>query len=334
MKSLPEDFETAALIGSLAEGWGFEDETADFAAVGGGSYHWVVTDVKGSRGFVTVDDLDQKPWLGDTRSSVFEGLRRAFATAGVLRESGLPFVIAPIPTSRGQAVRRIGLRYAVALFPFVDGQAGVYGEYDRTSRAAAYAMLAELHAATPAVASVASRMDLALPGRRSLESALRDVNHPWSGGPFSEQARRTLARHAHEVTELLALVERLSADVARSSGEWVVTHGEPHAANVMRTDRGHVLIDWDTVAIAPPERDLWMLLGDGALDLTVYTAATGHELDQRAVDFFRLRWDLADIAAFTDVLRSPHRHNEDAVNAVENLRNCLAIRDQWAAMLG
>ena len=41
---------------------------------------------------------------------------------------------------------------------------------------------------------------------------------------------------------------------------WVVTHGEPHPVNVMQTDAGRVLIDWDTVAIAPPERDLWMVI--------------------------------------------------------------------------
>ena len=42
-----------------------------------------------------------------------------------------------------------------------------------------------------------------------------------------------------------------------------MTHGEPHAGNVMRTDEGRLLVDWDTVALAPPERDLWMLVVGG-----------------------------------------------------------------------
>ena len=68
-----------------------------------------------------------------------------------------------------------------------------------------------------------------------------------------------------------------------------------------------MLIDWDTVALAPPERDLWMVLGDSENDPTSYTDATGHEPDGVAMDFFRLTWDLSDLADFLEVLRSPHR---------------------------
>ena len=142
MRALPEEFEASTLIGFLADGWGFDVEAADYAAVGGGSYHWVVKDFEGKRGFVTVDDLDRKPWLGDTRESAFDGLRRAFDTAVALRDGGLGFVVAPIPTGRGETVRRMGPRHTIALFPFVDGQAGRYGHYDTAQRAAVVTMLA------------------------------------------------------------------------------------------------------------------------------------------------------------------------------------------------
>src|SRR6266508_426095 len=92
-----------ALIGSLADGWRFDVEAIDYAAVGFGSYHWVATDPRGTRRFVTVDDLEQKPWLGDTRETVFDGLMRSFDTAVALRDAGLGFVVAPIITSDGEA---------------------------------------------------------------------------------------------------------------------------------------------------------------------------------------------------------------------------------------
>jgi spectinomycin phosphotransferase len=334
VRSLPDDFDPGALVAALAEGWDFDVENAAYAAVGGGSYHWFVTDVTGRRGFVTVDDLDQKPWLGDTRDKVFDGLARAFNTAVALRESGLGFVIAPIPTNHAETVRRVGPRYVVALFPFVDGQAGVFGQYNETERTAILRMLADLHAATWTVSSVANRMGLDIPGRQSLESALDDVNQPWSAGPLSEGARQALARHASDVAEMLALADRLAADVARSRGNWVVTHGEPHAGNIMRTRSGYVLIDWDTVALGPPERDLWMLAGDDAVEMTIDSSATGHQLDPAALHYFRLRWDLADIASFIDLLRSPHPHNEDSVRAFDNLRSGLLTRDRIATMFG
>ncbi len=321
VRALPEDFEPGALVGLLADGWEFAVEAANYATVGGGTYHWVVSDPEGTRGFVNVDDLDRKPWLGDTRDSVFDGLRRAFDTAVALREGGLDFVVAPIPTSRGETLRRVDPRYTVALFPFVDGQAGRFGEYDTAERAAITTMLAELHRAIPPVS--ARRIDLELPGRRELDSALREVNQPWSGGPLSESARELLAPNASYVAELLSLFDRLAAEVASRKTDWVVTHGEPHAGNVMKND-GYVLIDWDAVALAPPERDLWML-ADGP---------NGHEVDEDAVHFFRLTWTLDDIAAFTNVLRSLHRQSADTERAYDGLTHYFATRDQWTALLG
>ena len=76
-----------------------------------------------------------------------------------------------------------------------------------------------------------------------------------------------------------------------------------------------MLIDWDTVAMAPPERDLWML-DDGTDDgLDVYTEATGHAIDRSALDFYRLAWLVTDVAAFTTELRLPHADDANTAHA-------------------
>ena len=101
-----------------------------------------------------VDDLDRKPWLGDTRKSTFDGLRGAFGCAVALRDSGLEL--------RGRTDARQGRRngasprgrYTVALFPFVGGHAGRHFKYDAADeRAAVVTMLAQVHAATSAIRS-------------------------------------------------------------------------------------------------------------------------------------------------------------------------------------
>ncbi len=330
MRSLPEEFEADALEGAVEDVWGLGVERAEYAPVGGGSYHWIVDVRDERRVFVTVDDLDRKPWLGDTRDSAYDGLRCAFDTAMGLREGGLGFVVAPIPTRSGESVTRIGPRYSIALFPFLDGRTGEFGSYEGAAPIAVQTMLAELHQAFGAT-TPARRFDLDLPGRGDLESALEDLDEMWLDGPFSEPARHAFSKGASDVVELLALVDRLSADLSTDS--WVVTHGEPHAANVMQTDHGYVLLDWDTVAVAPRERDLWMLEGETQQPLS-YTKATGYCTDRTAIDFFRLTWDLADLAAFTHVLRSPHRETEDAARAYDGLTYCLAARERWTAQLG
>jgi spectinomycin phosphotransferase len=177
------------------------------------------------------------------------------------------------------------------------------------------------------------RIDLQLPGRSVLESGLRQVDGKWTGGPFSERARQALASRAADVAELLELFDRVRREVLARGLPWVVTHGEPHAFNVMRTATGRVLIDWDTVAIAPAERDLWMVVRDGGDEAAVYEDITGHRPDRLAIDFFDLTWDLGDLAAYVDVLRAPHRDSEDTRKAFDGLVKCAGIRDRWATLL-
>jgi spectinomycin phosphotransferase len=166
---------------------------------------------------------------------------------------------------------------------------------------------------------VSASVGLDLPGRHHLEAGLQELNQTWIGGPYSEPAREALAGRASGVAEAIGLADSLAADVASRNGEWVVTHGEPHAANVLRTVDGYLLVDWDTVALAPPERDLWMVVGDTGDEAAIYADATGRQVDEVAVEFFRLTWDLKDLAEWLNLLRSPHRETEDTVKTYEGL---------------
>jgi aminoglycoside phosphotransferase (APT) family kinase protein len=132
--------------------------------------------------------------------------------------------------------------------------------------------------------------------------------------------------------DLLGLFDRLRRHVETRTTDRVITHGEPHAANVMWTDDGPLLIDWDTNALAPPERDLWMVLSDSG-EAAAYAVATGHQPDPVAIDFYRLTWDLANVAAYVDVFRSAHADTDDMSKSYANLLKDLAVRDRWAKLL-
>jgi spectinomycin phosphotransferase len=302
------------LIGCLVENWGVDVESMRYAAVGFGSYHWEVTDAAGSRYFVTVDDLDHKGWLGLDRDSTFDGLGRAFDTALALRrDADLEFVVAPIPAARGGTIRRLGARHTVALFPLVDGRTcGRFGWEDSPEeRVHVVRMLAELHRNTRVAQPFAQLRHLDLPYRPRLEAALRELDRVWTGGPLSEPTRDLLARHASELQRLLEAFDRLAGRVALGGDDFVITHGEPHAGNVMRTVDKVLLVDWDTVGFAPPERDLWLF----ADDLALYADAGGRKIDITAIALYRLRWELDDIATFTSQFRSAHALTTDTEKA-------------------
>jgi hypothetical protein len=87
------------------------------------------------------------------------------------------------------------------------------------------------------------------------------------------------------------------------------------------------LVDWDTVAIARPERDLWMIDDVDATAVTAYRELTGITLDPEALVAYRLLWALADLAAFTVQLRGEHERDADAENALAALRGILSGRE-------
>ena len=328
MRARPEGLADKAVLAALRAGWEFDARVAEHVPVGGGSYHWKVTDATGLSCFATVDDLTRKAWLGTAGDETFAGLRRALDTALELSDAGLDFVVAPIRTRDGESLRRLDSRYALALYPFVPGEVGQFGRFENDEhRRAVIAMLAELHSATAPVARV---VGFDLPGLEHLEGALRELDEPWTGGPLSEPARVAVANAASELAEVLALSGRLAAKAQAEGGAWVITHGEPHPGNILRTSDGWRLVDWDTVAVAPRERDLWLpLLGGDGDPADLY----GKPVSSAALDFFRLAWDLKDLAEYLVVFRAPHEENADTVRQLQALADAAAIREQWTSQL-
>ena len=112
-----------------------------------------------------------------------------------------------------------------------------------------------------------------------------------------------LREHADGVRQLLAHFDRLVVDVCADRERMVITHGEPHAANVVIDSTGPLLVDWESALIAPPERDLCVLdPGDGSV-LAAYTEATGVALVEERLDYYRLWYDLFEIAGYIDLFR-------------------------------
>ena len=103
----------------------------------------------------------------------------------------------------------------------------------------------------------------------------------------------------------------------------VVTHGEPHPGNLIRTATGLRLVDWDTVATSAPERDLWMLALVEPTAVERYRGLTGTELDDELLVAYRLLWAVTDLASFTAQLRAPHVGNADDEHALHCVRQIL-----------
>jgi Phosphotransferase enzyme family len=307
VQSLPTDFDETALAAALTREWGVAVSSLTHAPVGFGSHHWVATDPAGGRWFVTVDDLRvTRKADSESPAAAFGRLRRALDTARALRDTGAKFVVAPIPTAGGDPVVRLGDVWAAAVYPHVEGDSFAWDDWTgEEHRRGVLDMVVGVHAAPPAVRDLADLDDLAVPHRDAVEAGLAG-QPPAGDGPYAARTAALLTANAEAIAAWFAGYDRMAAAVAHDRD--VLTHGETHPGNSMRTADGWRLIDWDTALVAPPERDLWLL---GEEMTAAYATATGVVARPETIETYRRWWDVADLAVAVARFRGPHTGGED-----------------------
>ena len=314
MHERPADIRDSDVAAALARQWALTVQDMSYLPVGFGGYHWLAVDQTGSRWFVTVSDL-ASPWVPD--------LPAAMQTAAWLAtEAGLDFVVAPVPTRAGQVVGSLDSRHALTLFPYLDAAPSRFEDpIDDGDRAAIIDMLARLHTAIPQGIQVPTR-PLQLATRQVIDQALASLGVPWTGGPYAEPGRDLLARYERPLRQAFARFDGLLDRVREAGGPYVITHGEPHPGNLLRTRAGLCLVDWDMTALARPERDLWRVIS-GDQDAARYSRRTGWPVNQDALALYRLRWDLDDIAGMLSQIRGPHQQTADTLMTWTELQKTL-----------
>ena len=311
VREQPGHIDQRELARNLHEHWGLALGRLCHLPVGFGDHHWELTDAAGGHWFVTVAEL-AGGWRGTSPAAGYADLRASMETVIALRRAGLEFAVAPVPTAGGQALAPLGAGNAVTVFPYIDCGPGDFGDgRPERDRPALIRILARLHGATPLARRTALARGPTPASRPELEAALGELSRPWSGGPYSEPARRLLARHAARLRRALARFDELVGAAARG-GPPVITHGEPHPGNILRSAGRMHLIDWDTVGLALPERDLWMVAGDDAGAAGRYTELSGRPVSGAAMRMYKMRWSLDDIALAVRNFRGSHEQNEDS----------------------
>ena len=321
MRDEPAEISCDDIAGFLGAYWDVRPADVTYAAVGGGCHHWIASDTGGPRWFVTANHLDPHgSWIGPTAEGTRIAEAAAMRSAKELADRGYDFVVAPLPDRSGMLTRHILPSWTLLVLPYLDGWSTRDGAWkDAVERQRIAGILGRLHTAAPPKAL--RRWDFAVPGRDALVTALGELERPWTGGPYSEPTRRRLAGALDNIHGQLERYDGLVRQVEASAEPWVVTHGEPHSANVVRTLDGRMLlIDWGTLQLAPRERDL-AALHEGPTDyLAAYQAEAGLVCPrQEAIDLFHVWWSLAEIGGYVQVFRGPHPDSPDSEQSWRNL---------------
>ena len=335
MFTRPPELSDDAIRASLAEHWGFEATVLAYEPVGFGAHHWRAADPSGDARFVTVHDLTAKRRdEAEAEDEVFRRLTASFSAAASIAQAGLSFVLAPMRGIAGRIVERLDPRFTLAVHPYLVGHpAGADGEFDSPEdRLAVLDLVIRVHGATSAAAPHADADDLTVPHLDEIPTSLDALGTAWDAGPYGERARALLEEHAVPLQRLLDAYGGLAEQVEQLGDHAVLTHGEPHAGNVLVVHDRRYLIDWDTALLAVAERDLWDLdPGDGSI-LDAYRLATGLTPSPAALDLYRSWYDLTEIGGYLGELRRPHTDTTDIAEAWKNLAHYLRPAERWPGL--
>lgn len=301
----------------LNRGWGIRCQALTYEPVGFGSHHWSATQTGGERVFATLDLLDRTDL---TRVEQRSRLDAAMRTAAVLAER-LSFVVAPRPTIDGMLLVDLGPTAALAVFSALT--VTKIGD-PVAEQPEVVELLVALHSETAAAREVARVDDLILAEREHLAAVLDGAVEYSGAGPYAEPARLLISSADPAIRAAIRRYDELVPRLADRSPSWVITHGEPHPGNVLITADGLRLVDWDTALLAPAARDLAAF---SAKSVDHYRQASNRSVPADELEFYRLRWDLREVANYVGWFSRPHAQTPDTeigwqglAEAVEFLR--------------
>lgn len=327
MRDEPADLAPDQVAAALSTYWGIEADL-EYAPVGHGGYHWTARERSGGQWFVTAD-----PRVGKAFDQVLAG----YQTAARLRSQGLEFVHTPTPDRSGQLWRRIAPGWAISVARWLDGRQPDYWTAERVQVAG---LVGRLHAYSPAPDGTPSwePPDHAEP----VHDLLGTLDKPWADGPYGESARRLLVRSTAGIEALLRHLEQLIDRLEATDEPWVITHGEPHAGDVLVDESGGMhLIDWDDICLAPRERDLRILLhghhhaplawdNDDVVAAYQRTAGPFQPRDF-VLELFRADWALAAVRS-SQLLQQPHHDTADTAARLRELAFYLPVEQNWPGL--
>ncbi|GAA1428144.1 hypothetical protein GCM10009616_07080 [Microlunatus lacustris] len=291
MRERPLDVLDETVLTAVRAGWLIRADAVQHLPLGFGAHHWAVSTAGVRTHFATLDTVGAR----HSRDTLEDAYRTAVALAGTL-----DLVLAPVPTRSGRCTVPLG-RYALSLTPWSRARTP-----DALDGPATAALLSRLHAVDPPPGTPRWRPVVPPALAEQLRTA---CTVPWSAGPHGETARTALRARLEDVGRWTARYHALA--VAALDRPWVVTHGEPHEANQLVEAGRRWLVDWESVALAPAERDLRPLLDRG------HPAPA----DPSMVELFDLEWRLDEIQQYAAWFAGPHVGSASDAVALDDLRH-------------
>jgi spectinomycin phosphotransferase len=226
---------------------------------------------------------------------------------------GVPNVLAPIRSRTGALSARHGASW-LTVYPFVEGGTGTdTGLTERHWRELG-ALVGRLHTIElpPAVSELLTQ-ETYRPTETYRPDAIdlvHRIDRAVADAPLADPPAALGRDRRDEILRVVECTEELGARLERAARPLVVCHADLHTWNMLIDgDGGLWVIDWDSVTLAPKERDLMFVVGGIGAGLVAphetawfLEAYGGASIDPLALAYYRHAWAVQDLAGFGERL--------------------------------
>lgn len=176
----------------------------------------------------------------------------------LLHDQGVRHIIPPLPARDGRFWAMLD-NVTVILYPFIDGDDGYTVRLTAAHWVALGAAVRQMHDTSlpPALAARMPRETYGPRWRDTVRTLLATRLAPPYVDALAAEAAAYLTDKQPQIEALVEETEALAARLLAQPPPAVLSHADLHAGNVLITPDGRLfIVDWDTMLLAPRERDL------------------------------------------------------------------------------
>lgn len=239
----------------------------------------------------------------------------------LLHDQGIKGVIAPITTQTQDLWAELA-DFKLTVFPFVNGQDGYNTNLFDQNWIEFGEILWAIHTAEiqPSIINQIQRESYSDEWRTKVKQFQMMIEEETFDDPIASALAQFLKSKKSRIDELVRRAEKLASVLQTQSNPFILCHADLHAGNVLIDTRGMLfIVDWDTMILAPKERDL-MFVGGGQFVnkrtpqqelVQFYLGYGATEIDLIALAYYRYERIVQDIVAYCEEILLTVGDSED-----------------------
>jgi spectinomycin phosphotransferase len=286
------DISDGKIIVALSENYSIRASNIEFLPIGNdaSAFAYRVETTNGNSYFLKLK----------TKLSNFAGL----FVPRFLKDNGIEQVIAPLPTKTYELWVKDD-EFTFILHPFIAGNEAMKVGMTDAQWTEFGTTLKRIHATElpPSISQYVKRETFTPKWSRYAKELNDRINTQDYGDSYQKELADFWKESNKTIQTLIERTEMIGMYLQQADLEFVLCHADIHTANILiNQEQEMFIVDWDDTLLAPKERDLMFVLGEGTTqtreEQMFFNEYGNVAINQLALAYYRYEWCVQEIGDF------------------------------------